>query len=194
MGKYTLELGDSAHKDKLTFYAGYSHIEKEHADYTVGAAQGNYQINVGININDSAVYNMEWLGARYAMSSGLNLTGAFYHITQNSWTIGLERAVWTTSAAVGRACCAPAPSRRCPWLPTTSSTSTTTYTGCELVGSHRWSRQRLRRHHRGDIWKREPDDHHVGPSYKDLKGTTWLSAQLRAHCPRIRRRRKTIGW
>jgi predicted porin len=32
---------------------------------------------------------MEWLGARYAMSSGLNLTGAFYHITQNSWTIGL---------------------------------------------------------------------------------------------------------
>jgi len=89
MGKYTLELGDSAHKDKLTFYAGYSHIEKEHADYTVGAAQGNYQINVGININDSAVYNMEWLGARYAMSSGLNLTGAFYHITQNSWTIGL---------------------------------------------------------------------------------------------------------
>lgn len=89
LGKYTLELGDTGHKDKLTFYAGYSHIEKEHGDYTAGSAQGNYQINVGININDSAVYNMEWFGARYAMSSGLNLTGAFYHTTQNSWTIGL---------------------------------------------------------------------------------------------------------
>ena len=36
-----------------------------------------------------AVYNMEWVGVRYAMNSGLNFTGAFYHISQNSWTIGL---------------------------------------------------------------------------------------------------------
>jgi len=85
MGKYVLDLGE----DKLTAYAGYSHITKEHADYTVGSAQNNYPISVGININDSAVYNMEWVGARYAMASGLNLTGAYYHITQNSWTIGL---------------------------------------------------------------------------------------------------------
>ena len=87
MGKYVLDLGDT--KDKLTAYVGYSHIEKAHANYTVGSAQDNYPISVGININDSAVYNMEWVGARYAMHSGLNLTGAFYHITQNSWTIGL---------------------------------------------------------------------------------------------------------
>jgi predicted porin len=32
---------------------------------------------------------MEWVGARYAMHSGLNVTAAYYHITQNSWTIGL---------------------------------------------------------------------------------------------------------
>ncbi|MDP9012344.1 MAG: hypothetical protein M3O41_06755 [Pseudomonadota bacterium] len=89
MGKYVFELGDSSQKDKLTVYAGYSHIEKAHADYTVGSAQNNYPISVGININDSAVYNMEWAGARYAMNSGWNFTGAFYHITQNSWTIGL---------------------------------------------------------------------------------------------------------
>jgi hypothetical protein len=89
LGKYVFELGDSTQKDKLTVYAGYSHIEKAHADYTVGSGQNNYPISVGININDSAVYNMEWLGAKYAMNSGLNLTGAFYHITQNSWTIGL---------------------------------------------------------------------------------------------------------
>jgi predicted porin len=87
MGKYVWDLGDT--KDKLTAYAGYSHIEKEHANYTVGTAQNDYPISVGININNSAVYNMEWVGARYAMSSGLNLVGAFYHITQNSWTIGL---------------------------------------------------------------------------------------------------------
>jgi predicted porin len=89
MGKYTLELGNPGQKDKLTFYAGYSHIEKSHADYTTGSAQGNYQLNVGININDSAVYNMEWFGVRYALSSGWNFTGAFYHVSQNSWTIGL---------------------------------------------------------------------------------------------------------
>ena len=89
LGKYTFDLGDSSKKDKLTLYAGYSHIEKEHGDYTVGTAQNNYQISVGINVNNSAIYNMEWFGARYAMSSGWNFTGAFYHVTQNSWTIGL---------------------------------------------------------------------------------------------------------
>jgi hypothetical protein len=90
MGKYTFEFGDSSQKDKLTIYAGYSHIEKAHGDATVGAAsQGNYPLSIGININSSAVYNMEWVGARYAMSSGWNFTGAFYHTSQNSWTIGL---------------------------------------------------------------------------------------------------------
>ena len=87
MGKYVFEFGGS--KDKLTVYAGYSHIEKAHADYTVGSAQNNYPISVGININDSAVYNMEWVGARYAMDPGWNFSGAFYHVSQNSWTIGL---------------------------------------------------------------------------------------------------------
>jgi hypothetical protein len=89
MGKYTFEFGDSKMKDKLIVYAGYSHIQKSHADYTGGSAEGNYPIDVGININNSAVYNMEWVGARYAFSSGWQFVGAFYHITQNSWTIGL---------------------------------------------------------------------------------------------------------
>ena len=89
MGKYTFEFGDSSQKDKLTVYAGYSHIEKAHGDYTVGTAQNNYPISVGINVNNSAIYNMEWLGAKYARSDGWNFTGAYYHITQNSWTIGV---------------------------------------------------------------------------------------------------------
>jgi predicted porin len=86
MGKYVFEFGGS--KDKLTAYAGYTHIEKAHADYTVGSAQNNYPISVGININDTSVYDMEWVGARYAMSSGWNFTGAFYHVSQDNWTIG----------------------------------------------------------------------------------------------------------
>jgi predicted porin len=89
MGKYTFEFPT---KDKLTLYAGYSHISKAHADYTVGSAQDNTPISVGINVNNSAIYNMEWAGAKYTMSSGLNFTGAYYHVSQNSWTIGLGPA------------------------------------------------------------------------------------------------------
>ena len=92
MGKYTFEFGDAGQKDKLTLFAGYSHLQKAHGDYTTGSAQGNYPISVGININDAAVYNVEWLGAKYALPSGWNFTGAVYHITQNSWTIGLGLA------------------------------------------------------------------------------------------------------
>jgi len=87
MGKYTFEFGNP--KDKLTVYAGYSHIEKAHGDYTSGSAQDNTPINVGIDIDSTAKYDMEWAGARYAMSSGWNFTGAAYYITQNNWTIGL---------------------------------------------------------------------------------------------------------
>jgi hypothetical protein len=87
MAKYVFELPG---KDKLTVYAGYSHIEKAHGDYEVGAAsQGNYPLDVGININNTAYYNLEWLGARYAMASGLNLSAGLYKADQNSWTIGL---------------------------------------------------------------------------------------------------------
>jgi predicted porin len=90
MGKYVFEFGSTSVKDKLTVYAGYSHLQKSHGDYPAGGeAEGNYPLSVGININNAAVYNMEWVGARYAMSTGWNFTAAAYHINQNSWTIGL---------------------------------------------------------------------------------------------------------
>ncbi len=90
MGKYTFDLnGSGATADKLTVYAGYTHIEKANDTDAPGLAQGAYVINVDVNINNSAVYNMEWVGAKYALSSGWSFTGALYHITQNSWTIGL---------------------------------------------------------------------------------------------------------
>jgi predicted porin len=90
MGKYTFDLGDTpATSDKLTIYAGYSHITKANANYPAGDAQGAYPINIGINVNDSAVYSFEWLGARYALTTGWTVSAGLYYITQNSWTIGL---------------------------------------------------------------------------------------------------------
>jgi hypothetical protein len=89
MAKYTFEFGDGKVKDKLTLYAGYSHIEKAHGDYSGGDAEGAYPIDVGININKATEYSLEWAGVRYAMASGLNLVGGFYHASVNSWTIGL---------------------------------------------------------------------------------------------------------
>jgi len=89
MAKYTFEFGEGKVKDKLTLYAGYSHIEKAHGDYSGGAAEGDYPIDVGININKATEYSLEWAGVRYAMASGLNLVGGFYHASVNSWTIGL---------------------------------------------------------------------------------------------------------
>jgi predicted porin len=94
MGKYTFELGGDATKgsaaaDKLTLYAGYSNIQKAHSGYTYGESQGNYPIAVGINIDNTATYNMEWAGVRYAMHTGWSFIGAVYHASQNSWSIGL---------------------------------------------------------------------------------------------------------
>jgi predicted porin len=89
MARYTFEFANAT-KDKLTAFAGYSHIEKAHGDYQPGVeAEGNYQIDIGININDSAEYNMEWIGARYQMMTNWNFSAAYYHVTQNSWTIGV---------------------------------------------------------------------------------------------------------
>jgi predicted porin len=89
MGKYTFEFGDSKVKDKLTLYAGYSHIQKAHGDYSGGDAENGYPIDVGIDINKPTEYSLEWAGARYAMASGWNFTGAVYHSNVNSWTIGV---------------------------------------------------------------------------------------------------------
>ena len=89
MGRYTFELGNAT-KDKVTVYAGYSHIEKAHGDYAAGVeAEGNYPLDIGINVNNTAAYNMEWVGARYQVMTNWNLSAAYYHVTQNSWTIGL---------------------------------------------------------------------------------------------------------
>jgi predicted porin len=86
MGKYTVAL---ANKARIAFFAGYTHLEKAHADYHGGAAQGAYPINVGININQAAKYDVIWLGSRWTDGSGLSVSAGLYHIHQGNWTIGV---------------------------------------------------------------------------------------------------------
>jgi len=93
MGKYTFNLGaaDAGVKPPaITVFAGYSHIRKAHSSDSYGASQGNYPLSIGININDAAVYNFEWIGAKFALPPNWSFTAAFYHTIQNSWTIGLN--------------------------------------------------------------------------------------------------------
>ncbi len=96
MGKYTYDLGallapgtPPATSPKITVFAGYSHISKAHSSDSYGASQGDYPLSIGININAPAVYNFEWLGAKFALPPHWSFTAAFYHVIQNSWTIGL---------------------------------------------------------------------------------------------------------
>ncbi len=94
MAKYTLTLGDDGvapalSGDKVTISGGYSHIEKAHSSDSVGEAQAGYPLSIGITINASAIYNMEWAGAKLVLPSGWSFSGGFYHVDQNSWTIGL---------------------------------------------------------------------------------------------------------
>jgi predicted porin len=97
MGKYLFDFGagaigadgKSVPSDKLTAYIGFSHIKKAHSNESSGSAQGDYLIDIGINVNDPAQYTLEWLGAKYAMASGWTFSAAYYHAHQNSWTIGL---------------------------------------------------------------------------------------------------------
>ena len=107
MGKYTFEFnGSGATADKLTLYGGYSHMEKANSEYPIGLAQGAYRIVVPLNINNSAVYNFEWVGARYAMASGWSLSGGLYHITQNSWTINVVNGANNVGCSAAGLLCA----------------------------------------------------------------------------------------
>jgi predicted porin len=93
MGRYTFDFGGEptgkSPGNKLILFAGYSNIQKSHSDYDYGTSQGDYPLDIAININAPAKYNLEWVGAKFTMLSGWSFTGAYYHVTQNSWTIGL---------------------------------------------------------------------------------------------------------
>ena len=86
LAKYTMAMAD---KSKLAIMAGYTHFEKAHNGDTVGASQSDYPISIGININNTAKYDAFWFGARYTTAANMTVAAGFYHVSQNSWTIGL---------------------------------------------------------------------------------------------------------
>jgi predicted porin len=70
-------------------FAGYSHIRKAHSDEATGFSQGAYPLSIGITINSAAEYSLKWVGAKFALPSGLSFAAGYCHANQNSWTIGL---------------------------------------------------------------------------------------------------------
>jgi len=123
MGKYTFDLangGPPSAADKLSVYAGYTHLTKAHGPYTTGEAQGAYPISVGININNSAP-NMRCTTAGATRRRSITST-------RTAGPSGLARPAPRASVARMPGCSAPATSTKPQPSPTTLSTSTTTPT------------------------------------------------------------------
>jgi predicted porin len=106
MAKYTFEFGGHTVSglptkappvvvpgDKLSFYAGYTHISQVNPSIPVllGDAAGGYPLSVTATLPDNnafttpKVFDFFWGGAKYEFAWGLNLAGAYYHVNQNSY-------------------------------------------------------------------------------------------------------------
>ena len=105
MGKYTWEFGrpgGAAYSgytkavkaqpmpvDKFTIFAGYSNIRNSNPNtpITQGNSAGGYQISFFDNnaFTAARVLDFYWAGAKYDFAWGLSLTGAYYHVNQNSY-------------------------------------------------------------------------------------------------------------
>jgi predicted porin len=106
MGKYTFEFGRpstggyptkapkaEAPADKLTLFAGYTHIDQANPSTPVGfgGAAGGYLLTVSGSLPDNNAFTTDkilqffWVGAKYEFAWGLGLTGAYYHVNQNSY-------------------------------------------------------------------------------------------------------------
>ncbi|HLX14208.1 MAG TPA: porin [Bradyrhizobium sp.] len=106
MGRYTFEFGGQpvgglpakAPKadvpgDKLTFFVGYTHVDQANPStpITFGNAAGGYPLTVSATLPDNNAFTTDkilqffWAGAKYDFAWGLSLTGAFYHVSQNSF-------------------------------------------------------------------------------------------------------------
>src|SRR5262249_43240643 len=94
MGKYTYEFGGGGFKDagagdKLTFFAGYTHISQTNPNDLVSGGSttnGGYVIvpdNNAFTTNKN--FDFYWTGAKYALPSGWSFTAAYYHVDQNSY-------------------------------------------------------------------------------------------------------------
>ncbi len=112
MGKYTFVLGGSSigsapyptkaavkaepQHDKLILFAGYTNIKQSNPNQPIffGQAAGGYQITVSPTNPNSPdndafttpkILDFYWAGVKYEFAWGLQLTGAYYHVNQNSY-------------------------------------------------------------------------------------------------------------
>jgi predicted porin len=112
MGKYTFEFGRpaaggiptkaakaEAPGDRLTFFAGYTRTDQSNPStpVTFGSAAGGIPLTVAasppaaVPLPDNDAFTTDrilqffWVGAKYEFAWGLGLTGAYYHVNQNSY-------------------------------------------------------------------------------------------------------------
>lgn len=106
MAKYTLDFGArpvsglptkapkvEAPGDKLTFFAGYTHLVQANPSVPIffGGAAGGFPLTVSATLPDNDAFTTDrvvqffWTGAKYEFAWGLSLTGAYYHANQNSF-------------------------------------------------------------------------------------------------------------
>jgi predicted porin len=94
MGKYTYEFGGGGYKDaepgdKLTLFAGYTHIDQSNPNDPAPASattNGGYVITPDNNaFTTNKNFDFYWTGAKYALPSGWSFTAAYYHVNQNSY-------------------------------------------------------------------------------------------------------------
>jgi predicted porin len=110
MGKYTWEFGRAGAAasppyytkavkaeplpvDKFTIFAGYSNVRNSNPNTPIlqGSSAGGYLLSVTATLPDNnafttaRVFDFYWAGARYDFAWGLSLTGAYYHVNQNSY-------------------------------------------------------------------------------------------------------------
>ncbi len=102
MAKYVYDIGgveDEGSAAKLSFYAGYVHIDLTDPQDPVAAGSetiGGYEYltvnNQPYAHGSSKVLQTFWTGAKYELASGLSFTAAYYRLSQNGYR---------TSAAAG---------------------------------------------------------------------------------------------
>jgi predicted porin len=79
--------------DRFSIFAGYSNVRNANPNtpITQGSAAGGYLLSVTATLPDNnafttaRVFDFYWTGARYDFAWGLSLTGAYYHVNQNSY-------------------------------------------------------------------------------------------------------------
>jgi predicted porin len=125
MAKYTWDIGrpassapmytkavkaEPAPVDRFTIFAGYSNVRNANPSTPITTVQGaeaagGYLLSVIDNnaFTAARVFDFYWTGAKYDFAWGLSLTGAYYHVNQNSY-IADNAACPATGGASANTC------------------------------------------------------------------------------------------